>query len=126
MTEEKGLSKSKYTKYYQCQKMLWMDTYKSGEAAVDDSVQKRFTEGTMLGDLAKSYFGKFVDLSAPKFKNLDGKPNTQLMIAETERLIRDGVDNICEAAFSFDGCYCAVDILGDRLRNSAKLVDYTV
>ncbi len=33
------------------------------------------------------------------------------MIARTQECIANGTENICEAAFSIEGHYCAVDIL---------------
>ena len=33
------------------------------------------------------------------------------MIVSTQELIDHGVKNICEASFSYDGCFCSVDIL---------------
>ena len=33
------------------------------------------------------------------------------MIAVTEQLLADGVENIAEASFSYDGMFCSVDIL---------------
>ena len=41
----------------------------------------------------------------------DGAEDKNTMIARTKEALARGVVNICEAAFSFEGNYCAVDIL---------------
>ena len=48
-----ALSKSRYTKYCQCPKALWLSVNKPDEATVDPSVEARFAEGNVVGDLAK-------------------------------------------------------------------------
>ena len=41
----------------------------------------------------------------------DGHLDYKAMIAKTQDAIERGVKVICEAAFSYEGNYCAVDIL---------------
>ncbi len=103
-----NLSKSKYTKFCQCPKILWLDTYKREFAVQDPSVQARFQAGHEVGELAQGLFGEYVTTTAHK---ADGSLDIPQMLATTKKLIADGVKNICEAAFIFNGCYCAVDIL---------------
>ena len=43
-----SLSKSRYTKYCQCAKALWLSVNKSEEATVDAGVEARFTEGNVV------------------------------------------------------------------------------
>lgn len=64
--------------------------------------------GNEVGDLAMGYFGEYTDVTV-----CDGTGNIDLaaMIAETERLLRNGAETVCEASFDFNGLYCAVDIL---------------
>jgi hypothetical protein len=103
-----GLSKSKYTNFRKCPKCLWLGTYKPKEQVIDPSTQARFDAGTIVGDLAKGLFGPYTDVTT---KTPDGKPDTKVMQARTQQCLNDGTENICEAAFSYQGCYCAVDIL---------------
>ena len=108
----KNLSKSKYTTYCQCPKALWLRIYKPEEQIIDPSVQARFEAGSEVGELAKQLFGKSEDVTS-YMQISDGTQRLDLkaMIVKTQDCLNRNVDNIAEAAFSFDGCYCAVDIL---------------
>ena len=111
----KGLSKSRYTSFCQCPKMLWLKTYRPELIPEDPSLQARFEKGNEVGELAKTLFGGFVDVTT---KLEDGSLDLGTMIDNTREAIAKGTDVICEAAFSYDGNYCAVDILrrkGDGL-----------
>lgn len=61
------LSKSRYCKGIQCPKMLWLDAYKPQEAE-DILPESVLANGTLVGDLARSYFGEYslVDFSFDK------------------------------------------------------------
>ena len=104
----KGLSKSRYTAFCQCPKNLWLKVYKPEEAPVDEGLQARFEQGTVVGQLAMKLFGDFKKVHAEKEdKSLDlGK-----MVEQTRQWMEEGVENICEASFALEGHYCAVDIL---------------
>lgn len=61
-----------------------------------------------MGNYAKSLFGKYEEVPYGDY---------QEMIAVTDKMMADGVPNICEASFNFDGLFCRVDILrnlGDK------------
>ena len=103
-----GLSKSRYTQFRSCEKGLWLSVFKSEEAVIDDATQARFTAGNEVGDLAMGLLGPFEEMTARKE---DGHLDYGKMVALTQEAIKRGVENICEAAFSFQGNYCAVDIL---------------
>ena len=103
-----NLSKSKYTRYCQCPKMLWMDTYKKELAEEDPALQRRFDEGNEAGDLAMGLLGEYTETTA---YTEDGKLDIPTMLKNTKKYLAQGVTNICEAAFSKNRCYCAVDIL---------------
>ena len=103
-----NLSKSKYTRFCQCPKMLWLDTYRPELAVQDESLQRRFQEGNVIGDLAMGLFGKFVETTA---YTAEGKLDISAMLKNTQKYLLAGEENICEAAFTKNGCYCAVDIL---------------
>lgn len=104
----KNLSKSRYTTFRQCPKALWLNIYKPEEAVIDDSLQARFVAGNEIGDLAMGYLGPFEEMTA---HTPDGKLDLAEMIRRTQDAIARGVENITEASFSWDGNYCAVDIL---------------
>ncbi len=103
-----NLSKSKYTRFCQCPKMLWLDTYKGHLAVENPAVQARFEAGNEVCELAKGLLGKHVEATAYK---QDGRLDIGQMLHNTKRFVEAGEPNICEAAFIYDGCYCAVDIL---------------
>lgn len=103
-----GLSKSRYTTYRSCDKALWLSIFKPELAVIDDNTKARFAAGTEVGELARGLFGPFEDMTIRKE---DGHLDYKGMIAKTEDALARGVKNICEAAFSYSGNYCAVDIL---------------
>ena len=104
-----NISKSKYTRFCQCPKILWLDIYKREKAVLDLAVERRFEEGNNVGDYAMRYFEE--NFSQAEVKNADGSLNIPVMLAKTKVLIKQDVETICEAAFQTDGCFCAVDIL---------------
>lgn len=101
-------SKSKYCNFLHCPKMAWLEKYKPEEKVIDQSANARFEEGHAVGELAKNLFGEFVDVTTLKE---DGSLDLPAMIEKTEEEIKKGADIICEASFSYNGLYCAVDIL---------------
>ena len=103
-----NLSKSKYTRYCQCPKMLWLDTYRPELAVPDPARERRFREGNEVGDLAMGLLGEFVETTA---YTPEGKLDISSMLKNTKKYLIEGRENICEAAFTKNGCYCAVDIL---------------
>ena len=88
--------------------MLWLKTYHPELAEEDPSAQDRMTKGNVVGDLAMGLFGEYEKMTA---YNEDGKIDLGKMIENTTNAITRGVENICEASFSHEGLYCAVDIL---------------
>lgn len=104
----KRLSKSRYTAFCQCPKNLWLKVYKPEEAAIDGGMEARFAQGNEVGDLAMGLFGDFKEVTAHQE---DGSMDLQKMIDLTKQYMDKGVENICEASFSCEGGYCAVDIL---------------
>ena len=102
------LSKSKYCAFVQCPKNLWLGANKPELAVTDPSAESRMEEGNVIGDLAMQLFGDFVEVTAYKE---DGKLDLSRMIGRTKALIMHEQPVICEASFSYNGDYCAVDIL---------------
>lgn len=101
------LSKSKYCGLWQCPKIAWLRKYMPEKANFDGSVLARMDAGNVVGDLAMGLFGDFVEVTAYKGEKLD----LVKMIDDTKIEMEKGTDNICEASFSYNGLYCAVDIL---------------
>ena len=104
----KNLSKSRYTTFRQCPKALWLNSYKPEEAVIDESLEARFETGNTVGDLAMGYLGPYEEMTV---YGQDGRLDLAAMIDRTKDAMARGVENIAEAAFSWDGNYCAVDIL---------------
>lgn len=102
------LSKSKYTKFRQCDKSLWLRLHKPETATENPLLAARFQAGDEVGDLAMFLFGDYTEVTETK---ADGRLDLKAMIANTLQCIQDGTETICEASFIYDGCFCAVDIL---------------
>ena len=104
----KNLYKSRYTLFRQCSKALWLSIYKPEEAKVDDALKARFEAGNVVGDLAMGYLGPYEEVTA---HTPEGGLDLSAMCRKTQDAMARGVENIAEASFSWDGNYCAVDIL---------------
>lgn len=102
------ISKSRYLNFCQCPKRLWMDENKKQEAIYSDATQSRFAEGHEVGSLAQGLFGDFIDVTT---RNLDGTLDHSAMIKKTKDCMDAKEQNICEAAFTTNELYCAIDIL---------------
>ena len=104
----RGLSKSRYTTFCQCRKALWLKTYRPEVEVIEDDRQARLERGNEVGDLAMGLFGDFVEVTTllP-----NGKLDLTAMMDQTEREMNKGTNVICEASFSYQGNYCAVDLL---------------
>ncbi len=110
-----NLSKSNFIKGVQCPKMLWLAEYAPDERTeLDNSLI--FKNGHRVGDLAKDYFGEYVEVELDR----ENKPG---MIAETERFLEEGYMNICEASFGYDGLFCMVDILHRNEDGSFDMIE---
>lgn len=96
------LTKSRYCKGVQCEKILWLDKYGEdhSQSEGDDS---SFEEGRKVGELAKGLFGDYEDVP------FDSNPTVR--VERTEELLQDEQNVITEAAFDYDGNFCSVDIL---------------
>jgi len=97
------LSKSKYCRAVQCNKMLWLDINKPEEAiqTTDESI---FITGSKVGELARGYFGDYISIEYSE----DGLSK---MIEETEIHIQNAPNIITEASFCYQNNFCSVDIL---------------
>lgn len=63
------LSKSKYCKAVQCNKILWMDKYKP-EVAVQTARNTVLENGTKVGELARNLFGNYINVEYNKDLNV--------------------------------------------------------
>ena len=123
------LSKSIYVNVWRCPKGAWINKYHPEWVTVTDAQQARFDTGHEVGDLAQGMFGPFADVTAYRE---DGSLNKSEMIRRTAEEMEKGTPVICEAAFSYEGLYCAVDLLrkdGDgwaayEVKSSTQLKDY--
>lgn len=100
-------NKSKYCGLWQCPKIAWLKKYKPEEYIVDDSTKSRMENGNIVGVLAMQLFGDYNEVTTYTNNKLD----IPKMIEKTKQYMLDGLDNICEASFNYNGLYCAVDIL---------------
>ena len=102
-----NFSKSKYCGLWQCPKIAWLQKRKPEQWTPDDSLAQRMQAGDEIGDLAKGLFGSYVDVTIH-----DGMgPDLAQMVCRTSEEMAKQTPVICEASFSWQGLYCAVDIL---------------
>ena len=108
-------SKSRYCSGVQCPKILWLK--KNKPELFDSSVMNEtiLETGNEVGDLAMGLFGDFTEV--PFSENLSD------MIPATQKLLDNGAKNIAEASFSFDNCFCSVDILKNLGNNRVELYE---
>lgn len=96
------LSKSKFCKAMQCNKILWLDKNKP-EVAEQTAKDEILENGTEVGKLARGIFGEYV--------NIDFNENLEVMINQTKEQLSKGSTIISEATFCYDNCMCSIDIL---------------
>ncbi|MBQ9045419.1 MAG: DUF2779 domain-containing protein [Oscillospiraceae bacterium] len=102
-----NLSKSKYCAVWQCPKIAWLRKYHPEAQEIGADVVARMAAGNEVGALARNLFGAYTDVTSFDGEHLD----LRQMIENTRVEMTNETAVICEAAFSFDGLYCAVDIL---------------
>ena len=96
------LSKSRYCKCVQCEKILWLSEYKP-ECTLINKNESVIANGMKVGQLAKGLFGDYEDISYNE--------DLSVMIKNTEELMQDKPNVIAEASFSYENNFCSVDIL---------------
>lgn len=102
-----NFSKSKYKQLCQCDKLLWLDTFRRELRTQDDALASSAETGVAITELARGYFGDYTDVTV---MNGD-RPDLAAMVQRTAECMEQGMGSICEASFVHDGLYCAVDIL---------------
>lgn len=100
--EKMYLSKSKYCRAIQCNKMLWLDKNKPEERDELDK-QAVLDNGTKVGELAKQLFGKYT--------NIEYNEDLSKMIYNTEEALKKSPNIITEASFEYKNNFCSIDIL---------------
>ena len=102
MNNSINLSKSKYCKAVQCNKILWLDKFKPelAQEVANDSVLEN---GTEVGELARNLFGPFL--------NVEFQENLSKMIEITQKYLEEKPNIITEASFQYQNNFCSVDIL---------------
>ncbi len=99
-----NLSKSLYTRGIQCPKSLWLKKNKQEVLTPPDaSTQAVFETGNLVGELACQLF--------PDGKEVPFSRDYGEMIDTTKAYIDEGVQNIYEATFAYNGILVMVDIL---------------
>ena len=97
------LSKSKYCNAIQCNKLLWLDTYKNEEKE-EISNASVLDNGTEVGILAKELLGNHIDIEFNEDLNK--------MIEDTQKVMKENKNIvITEASFDYNHNFCSVDLL---------------
>ena len=102
------VSKTDFIRALQCEKMLWLDAHAPEFKIIPPEVQARLDQGNEFGDQAMGIFGPFIETTTLRE---DGRLHFSEMIKKTQLLLEKGEPVVCEAAFSWYGNFCAVDIL---------------
>lgn len=97
-----NLSKSKYCNALQCNKQLWLNTYKP-EVKEEVNNESVLDNGTEVGTVAKDLFGNHVDIHFNSDLNI--------MVEETKKELEKENVVITEASFIYDDCFCSIDLL---------------
>ena len=100
-----NLSKSLYINGLQCTKLLWLKKYKEDALTQPNETSKEVLKrGDEVSELACKLFpdGVKIEFNTDDFDS---------MINTTQNLINDGIKNIYEASFNYNGIFVAVDIL---------------
>lgn len=96
------LSKSKYCRAKQCNKMLWLDK-NMPEVFEQTASDEILRSGAKVGALARDLFGKYV--------NVEYNKNLDVMVEQTKEHLKNVQNIITEASFNYDNNFCSVDIL---------------
>ncbi len=108
-----NLSKSKFCNGVQCNKILWLDKYKS-EFKEEIDNKNVLDNGTEVGIFAQKLFGPS--------KNVSFNSDLNKMIDETNNYLKEDNVIITEASFNYEGNFCSVDIL-KKERNQIYLYE---
>ena len=96
-----NMSKSKYCRGIQCEKILWLE--KNRPDLIGKKDESRMKTGQNVGEIAKGIFGDYTDIAYDK--------DMAKRVEMTKDALDDGSEIITEASFLFDDNFCSVDIL---------------
>ena len=96
-----NMSKSKYCRGIQCEKILWLE--KNRPDLIGKKDESRMKTGQNVGEIAKGIFGDYNDIAYDK--------DMAKRVEMTKDALDDGSEIITEASFLFDDNFCSVDIL---------------
>lgn len=102
------LSKSIYVRVWSCARKAWVYKHHPELVPKDENTIARLQTGNEVGDLARGLFGPYVNVTET---NKEGVLDLSKMIENTQYEMERGTQVICEASFSYEGLYCAVDLL---------------
>ena len=112
-----SLSKSLYTKGLQCHKALWLKKYnKAVLTPPNAATMARFKEGNIVGDLACDLFpgGREIPFKGTTFSQ---------KIALTQEWLDEGLNDIYEATFEYDGVLVMVDMFHKKADGSFEIYE---
>lgn len=104
-----AITKTDFMRGMQCPRMLWLDKHRPEWKVIPPEIQQKLDGGNEFGDKARGMLGPFEEMTA--FLPNTHYPDKKKMVLNTKHHLKLGTQNICEAAFDFNGSYCAVDIL---------------
>ena len=93
------ITKSKYVEFMKCQRLPYLNEYKSGEAIISEYTQQLAKEGTLVGAIGRAYFGDYVLV------------DKEDKVGQTNSYLEAGERIIAEASFRYKDLFCAVDLL---------------
>ncbi len=121
------LSKSTFIKGCQCLKALWLYKNKYQERTITERQQQRFDWGHKIGELAQQLFpsgsdaSKFLDIDRSlhflqcktplEVPPLPFRLKQNLWLQNTKDSMQKNIQNIYEAAFTYNDVFSAIDIL---------------
>jgi len=101
-----GISKSKFIAGLSCEKRLYFEVnHPELKAPISASQEAKFDLGHRIGALSQERFSGGVNAEP------ENKRDFQLWLDTTRDFIANGEETIYEAAFSYRGSFCALDIL---------------
>jgi hypothetical protein len=107
-----GISKSKFVAGLSCEKRLFLEVNNPElKAPISASQEAKFALGHRIGALSQNRFPGGVNAEP------ENKRDFQTWIESTRSFIANGESVIYEAAFSFQGSFCALDILLNQSGN---------
>ena len=104
------LSKSTFIKGCQCPRALWLYKNKFDQRHVTEEQKEKFKRGHRFGALVQELFPDGEDASRG-INSSSYRLKQNLWIEQTREFMEAGIENVFEAAFSFDNVFAAVDIL---------------